>query len=110
MKRSSQLLLTLVAAFSLLAVACGDDEPSDEGAEPTVEEEASFAAGSTMATLSDAGTVKVGVKFDQPGLGSRSLESDQPVGFDVEIAKIIAGRARHRPRRHRVRRDRVGQP
>jgi glutamate transport system substrate-binding protein len=36
--------------------------------------------------------MKVGVKFDQPGLGSRSLETDEPVGFDVEIAKLIAAK------------------
>jgi len=93
MKRTIRLLFAMFAVFaavSLTAVACGDDEPEEEGTDVTVAEDPDFAAGSTMARLSDAGTIKIGTKFDQPGLGSRSLESDQPVGFDVEIGKILA--------------------
>jgi glutamate transport system substrate-binding protein len=48
-----------------------------------------FAAGSTMARIADAGVLKVGTKFDQPGFGLANLEG-VPEGFDVEIAKIIA--------------------
>jgi glutamate transport system substrate-binding protein len=43
-----------------------------------------------MAKLSDAGSMTVGTKFDQPGFGLLGLE-DTPEGFDVEVAKIIAG-------------------
>ena len=32
----------------------------------------------------------IGTKFDQPGFGLLGLE-DEPEGFDVEVAKIIAG-------------------
>jgi len=90
--RHTRLLFAALAAFLLLATAaaCGSDEATDDTPEVTVEETPDFAAGTTMAKLADAGTIKVGVKFDQPGLGSRSLESDEPVGFDVEIAKLIA--------------------
>ena len=49
-----------------------------------------FAAGTTMAKLAEAGTVTIGTKFDQPGFGLKNLEG-KPEGFDVEIAKIIAG-------------------
>jgi glutamate transport system substrate-binding protein len=43
-----------------------------------------------MAELADAGTITVGTKFDQPLFGLVG-PSGVPEGFDVEIAKIIAG-------------------
>ena len=38
------------------------------------------------------GSIRIGTKFDQPGLGNINLETDEPEGFDVEIGKIIAGK------------------
>jgi glutamate transport system substrate-binding protein len=73
--------------LSLALAACGDD---DGGSTATVEEDPEFEAGTTMAELSEAGTVTIGTKFDQPGFGLLGLEED-PEGFDVEVAKIIAG-------------------
>ena len=93
MKRRNRLILTLFAVLAFLAAGCGDDEGDDEGSvDVPVEEDVEFEAGTTMARLADAGTIKIGTKFDQPGLGSRSLESDEPVGFDVEIGKLIAAK------------------
>ena len=43
-----------------------------------------------MAELAEAGTIRVGTKFDQPGFGLENLEGEVE-GFDVEVAKIIAG-------------------
>ncbi len=43
-----------------------------------------------MAEIQEAGTMTIGTKFDQPGFGCSNLE-DVPEGFDVEVAKIIAG-------------------
>ena len=43
-----------------------------------------------MAEINEAGTMTIGTKFDQPGFGLLNLE-DVPEGFDVEVAKIIAG-------------------
>ncbi len=50
-----------------------------------------FPSGSTMARLSQKPTVRIGVKFDQPLFGLRDL-SGKPVGFDVEIGKLIAAK------------------
>ena len=44
-----------------------------------------------MKELAEAGSIKIGVKYDQPGLGYKDAASDVPTGFDVEIAKILAG-------------------
>jgi glutamate transport system substrate-binding protein len=84
--RRSSGLVGLVLVLMLAAAACGGD---DEGG-GQVNEGASFAEGSTMARLKEAGKVRVGTKFDQPLFGLKNLEGT-PEGFDVEIAKLIAG-------------------
>jgi glutamate transport system substrate-binding protein len=82
---------TLVFA---LAACGGDDEPEDttpsEGESSAESAPPEFEAGTTMAELADAGTVRVGTKFDQPGFGLQNLDGELE-GFDVEVAKIIAG-------------------
>lgn len=77
------------AAVVLTATACGGGSGSDGG--PAVAEAPAFAAGTTMARLSEAGTMNIGTKFDQPGFGLQGLDGE-PAGFDVEIAEIIAGK------------------
>ncbi len=88
----------LGAAFAaiLLAgslVACGD-AGDDEGTDtPDVEAaddcDGKFDDGTRMAELADAGTINVGVRFDQPGLGFKGGGDDIPAGFDVEMAKLL---------------------
>jgi glutamate transport system substrate-binding protein len=85
--RRSTGLVGIVLALTLIAAACGGD---DEGGGGQVNEGASFAEGTTMARLQSAGKVRVGTKFDQPLFGLKNLEG-KPEGFDVEIAKLIAG-------------------
>jgi len=80
------LAVSLLLALSL--AACGDDDGG--GAKVEVEEQPEFAAGTTMAKLSEAGKVTIGVKYDQPGIGFLEPGADEPSGFDIEIAKIIA--------------------
>jgi glutamate transport system substrate-binding protein len=93
MKLPIQRIVLALAALALVAVGCGDDNGDDSSApEPTVEESVQFPAGTTMAELADAGTIRVGTKFDQPGLGNINLETDEPEGFDVESDKVIAGK------------------
>jgi glutamate transport system substrate-binding protein len=86
-----------LAALTLTLAACGGDDGNggDDTATPpsggaTGGAAADFEAGSTMARLSEAGTMTVGTKFDQPLFGLQGL-GGTPEGFDVEIAKIIAG-------------------
>ncbi|MBU2111398.1 MAG: transporter substrate-binding domain-containing protein, partial [Actinobacteria bacterium] len=82
-KKLGAAAAALVLAGSLAACGGGDDEVE-------VASETDFEAGTTMAEIADRGTVTVGTKFDQPGFGLLGLE-DVPEGFDVEVAKIIAG-------------------
>ena len=74
-------LLAATIALALAVTACGGDSGNQA---------ASFPEGSTMAKLQEAGKLTVGTKFDQPLFGLKNLEG-KPEGFDIEIAKIIAG-------------------
>ncbi len=90
MKRTRLSLLGLAAAGVLALTACQSGSPNDAGApEVTPEAEATFEAGTTMAELAEAGTIRIGTKFDQPLFGLKG-PSGAPEGFDVEIGKIIA--------------------
>jgi len=79
----------IVAGFAVAALtlsACGSSSTNA----PEVATKPSFESGTTMATISAAGKMKVGTKIDQPGFGLKGLDG-KLAGFDVEVAKIIAG-------------------
>ena len=110
--RTKAALVGASLAFTL--AACGDAGNDDEGSDVGADTDAasSLEDGTRMKEIADAGTIKVGVKYDQPGLGFKDAASDIPSGFDVEVAKILVVQARHRPRVRQggVGRDRLGQP
>jgi len=84
---------TLLAGLALAATAaCGSAGSDDEGgADVKAKKDAasSFKDGTQMKTLADQGTINVGVKFDQPGLGFKGAADKVPSGFDVEMAKVL---------------------
>ena len=82
-----------VLAAGLALTACGQQNSlgSSGASAPPVDSNTKFEAGTTMATLNSAGTLRVGTKFDQPLFGLKGLDG-KPVGFDVEIAKIVAAK------------------
>ena len=79
---------TVGAAAALGLAACGGG--GDEEPEVAEVDTADFPEGSTMAQLADAGKITIGTKFDQPLFGQAGPDGE-PVGFDVEIGKILAG-------------------
>ncbi|WP_380167953.1 transporter substrate-binding domain-containing protein [Jannaschia sp. R86511] len=88
--------VALLSSAALVLAACGGDADdtgatdAGAGAEESMEGGAAdFAEGTTMAELAEAGTIRIGTKFDQPGFGLANLDG-VPEGFDVEIANIIA--------------------
>jgi glutamate transport system substrate-binding protein len=90
--RRTTTAMTVAVAMLTLA-ACGDDGDDDSGSgasEPTVAETPEFEEGTTMARLAEQGSITVGTKIDQPGFGLEGLGGEIE-GFDVEVAKIIAG-------------------
>jgi len=85
----------LVAA--LLVAGCegtGDSSPQTERIDISVDPNAAtrFAKSSRMYEIAKSGTVKIGVKFDQPGLGQKPTGEDIPVGFDIDIARMLAAK------------------
>jgi glutamate transport system substrate-binding protein len=78
-------------ALAMSAAACGNAGSDDGGADVKAKKDASssFKDGTYMKELADKGTINVGVKYDQPGLGFKGAADDVPSGFDVEIAKIL---------------------
>lgn len=88
MTRRGLRTLAAAAVLALTMTACGGGE---EEVTTEVKEDAKFSAGTKMAELNKAGKMKVGVKFDQPGIGFKPPGGD-PQGLDIEIAKIIAAK------------------
>ncbi|MDG4829735.1 glutamate ABC transporter substrate-binding protein [Solwaraspora sp. WMMD1047] len=86
MRATRLAALATVAALAVSLTACGDDggDGGDTGAGSKT-----FEAGTTMEKLNQAQVLRLGTKYDQPGFGLVGL-SENPEGFDVEIAKIIA--------------------
>ncbi|NUS72541.1 MAG: glutamate ABC transporter substrate-binding protein [Corynebacteriales bacterium] len=89
MRIKNLVAVAAIAALGLVAAACGDD--SDDSSDVEVADNPTFAAGTTMERLANAGTINIGTKIDQPGFGMNNLDG-KPEGFDVEISKIIAGK------------------
>lgn len=87
LSRRKSLLVAASAALALSLSACGGGSTSNT----PVAEKPSFAADTTMAKLSSAGKITIGTKFDQPLFGQKGLDG-KPIGFDVEIGKLIAGK------------------
>lgn len=97
MKRA-RWVLALLLGLALVATACGSgDEPTVAGGGDTSETTAAgaekppeFEAGTKMAEIQEAGKIRIGVKFDQPGFGLKNPTTGEVEGFDVEIAKLVA--------------------
>jgi len=45
-----------------------------------------------MARIQDAGTIRIGTKFDQPLFGLKNPITGNPEGFDAEMGKLIAAK------------------
>jgi glutamate transport system substrate-binding protein len=96
-RRPVHRVLAIAGAAALtvsLAACAGDDTDEATTESPEAAEDTGaateFPEGSTMAELAAAGEVTIGTKFDQPGFGLLNPATNEPEGFDVEIAKIVA--------------------
>jgi glutamate transport system substrate-binding protein len=81
-------LFLLVALVAIIAAGCGDDKKTT-AASSSGGAAKSFAAGTTMARIQQAGKIKVGVKFDQRGFGLKNPTTGKVEGFDIEVANLI---------------------
>ncbi len=90
MRRTRTARLALLGLTTALALsACGSDD--EGGSAAPAPEQTTFEAGTTMAAIQERGTIRIGVKYDQPLFGERQLSGDVE-GLDVEMGKIIAAK------------------
>jgi glutamate transport system substrate-binding protein len=68
----------VVLALALSATACGSNDKKDEG------------------SSGGGGKIKVGIKFDQPGIGLKQPDGTY-AGFDVDVATYVAGKLGYKP-------------
>ncbi|MGY4646098.1 glutamate ABC transporter substrate-binding protein [Cellulomonas sp. URHB0016] len=78
--RTGRLAVALAAAATLALAGCSSGDDSGDG---------STAESSDAVTGGAEGSVRIGIKFDQPGLGFQ--DGDTYTGFDVDVAKYVAG-------------------
>ena len=81
MRKHTTGLLALAASAALALASCSPGQVG--GAEATDDSTTGPSAGSGSGE-----TIKIGVKFDQPGLGF--LDGDKHTGFDVDVATYVA--------------------
>jgi len=75
MRKHTMGLLAIAAASSLVLSACGGGEVG----EPTGGDDTAAGGGET---------IRIGIKYDQPGLGLQ--EGDTFTGFDTDVARYVA--------------------
>ncbi|TDW28993.1 glutamate ABC transporter substrate-binding protein [Cryobacterium psychrophilum] len=90
MRLKKGLVISAIAISALVLSGCSDSGAPSADA-PPVADATDFEAGTTMAKLAEAGSINIGTKFDQPLFGLRGPDG-KPVGFDVEMGKIIASK------------------
>lgn len=84
------LTALVLAVGVLVAAGCGDDKGGGGAASTATTKAPTFAAGTTMAKLQDAGEITIGVKFDVPPFGFKNPRSGAVEGFDIDVAQAIA--------------------
>ena len=85
----------IAAAAALILGACGNAGEEDKNpVDNKIDKNAAsnFKDGTRMKEIADSGKLKIGVKFDQPGLGFKKAGVAVPTGLDVEMGKIIAAK------------------
>ncbi|CAA9356264.1 MAG: Glutamate-binding protein of ABC transporter system [uncultured Nocardioidaceae bacterium] len=81
----------VVAAAGLALALAGCGEDGGGSSEYEVVENPEFEAGTSLAKFAEEGSITIGVKTDQPGIGFLEPGAEDPTGFDIEMGKIIAG-------------------
>ncbi|HEX9339514.1 MAG TPA: glutamate ABC transporter substrate-binding protein [Pseudonocardiaceae bacterium] len=96
--RFRTLTVGLLVGGLTLAACGGTPSNSGTGAPPTTTESISVASGvsvpgsATFDRIRRNGTITVGVKDDQPGIGIKDPITGEYSGFDIEIAKLVAAK------------------
>jgi len=92
------IAILALALGVLVASGCGEDEGGGGAATTTPAEKRTFAAGTTMAKLQEAGEITIGVKYDVPPFGFKNPRSGDIEGFDVDVANAVAAELGAKPK------------
>lgn len=87
------LLGTGVAALALALTGCNPGTPGagSSGEKPySVTKDVSLSDSPVYDKVKSQGTITIGVKEDQPGMGYKSATTGERTGFDIEIARWMA--------------------
>ena len=96
LSRKSLSVAAIVTAAALAMTACGSatENSADPGAgnAPAFEvaKDVALTGSPTFDKIKSSGTIRIGVKPDQPGLGFLDAATGQYTGFDIEIATWMA--------------------
>ncbi len=83
----------VVAALALGVLAgCGGDDEEEPATSVAEDAATQFEAGTAMADIAKRGSIKIGVKKDQPGIGFEQPGADAPEGLDIEMGKVVAAK------------------
>jgi glutamate transport system substrate-binding protein len=78
----------------LALTACGQEGSPGGGGAPVVTQSAAagvqLQGSPTFDKMTQRGSVVIGVKEDQPGLGFKDATTNEYSGFDIEIARLVA--------------------
>jgi glutamate transport system substrate-binding protein len=94
-------LRTLTAGLlvgGLTLAACGTsqtpeaEQPAAPSASIPVAQDVAVPGSPTFERIDREGTVTIGVKDDQPGIGIKDPTTGEYTGFDIEIAKLVAAK------------------
>jgi glutamate transport system substrate-binding protein len=80
----------LILAIALIATM-GATSVTSPGITPAVAQSPQFAPGSTMQKIHDRGYLRVGSRYDHPGLSAANLKGQQE-GFEIDLGEYIAGK------------------
>jgi glutamate transport system substrate-binding protein len=96
-KRRGMAVASLAAAAALALTACGGKTSGGKGSgdEDTgltykVAKDVNISGSKTFDKIKKNGTVTIGVKEDQPGLGYLNAKDNKRSGFDIEMARWMA--------------------
>ncbi|MEQ3553996.1 glutamate ABC transporter substrate-binding protein [Pseudonocardia nematodicida] len=94
MKRT-RVLVAAALASALVLAGCGQEGAPGggeaSGYEPVVAENVTVEGSPTFQAMQDRGRVVIGVRDDQPGLGFQDATTGEFTGFDVDMARMVAG-------------------
>lgn len=92
MKFKKLIAFSLISMMALSLMACGGNKASEEASQEGKAWEASVSGDGSFEAVQKAGKIVVGLDEAYPPMGYRDPETNEIVGFDIDMAKEIGKR------------------